>query len=290
MWDHEVDVLCVGGVVGACASAVVAADAGADVLIASPTAGQRGWPVDQVADPETRAYFAALIDGLATEPLPGADVPVRPVRPLTGAERRKVAPFYGDRLTKWTEHCLRSPYGLMHTRASDWGTTTMRTLDERSIEVKTVGTMALPATGGPVPLATWLAAQTRMRDVDTEPDASLQRFVFDEGVVVGAVLDTVRGPYAVRARHGITLAPRGVYSVEDHLPGEDEAEVALVSELGSRFARVELLAAAPSAPAPSAPCRNGDNRPPRRASRVSRRNRSEPRRSREVNGHPPFGQ
>ncbi|KUI24716.1 hypothetical protein AU196_15395 [Mycobacterium sp. IS-1742] len=289
MWDHEVDVLCVGGVVGALASAVVAADAGVDVLVAASAAGDRGWPADQVEDEQTLAYFAALTDGLATVPRPTAEVPVRPVRPLTAAERRRAAPFYGARLRKWTEQCLLSPYALLHTRVTDWRTTTMRTLDNRPVQVKPVGRIALPAQGGPVPIATWLEGEARIRDIDVASGARLQRIVFEEGVVVGAVLETGEGPYAVRSRHGVTLAPRVIHREADYERGDDEAEVALVSEIGSRFARVELLAAAPPATPPSATCSSSNRQLPK-AMRESRRNRAEPRRSREMNGHPPFGQ
>jgi len=287
MWDHEVDVLCVGGLVGALASAVVAADEGVEVLVAT-SATDEGWPADQVEDEETLAYFAALTDGLATDPRPTADVPVRPVRPLTAAERRRAAPFYGARLKQWTEQCLLSPYGLLHTRVSDWRTTTMRTLDNRPVQVKTVGRIALPGNGGPVPLATWLAGEARIRDIDIESDARLQRIVFEEGVVVGAVLETTEGPYAVRSRHGITIAPRVAHTAAD-VHGDEQAEVALVSEIGSRFARVELLAAAPPVPTPPATCSSSNRQLPK-AMRESRRNRAEPRRSREMNGNPPFGQ
>ncbi|MGE2712757.1 hypothetical protein ACQI4L_01730 [Mycolicibacterium litorale] len=292
MWDQEVDVLCVGGVVGALASAVVAADAAVEVLVVTPADQDRGWPADHVADEDTLEYFAALVDGLSTQPRPTGDVPVRAVRSLTAAERRSrnIPPFYGGRLRKWTEQCLVSPFGLLHTRVSDWRTTTMRTLDNRPVQVKVIGTMTLPEAGGAVPLATWLTSEARMRGIDMRDDAVLQRIVFEEGVVTGAVFDTADGPYAVRARHGITLAPRVAHPTAGDVRGGNEAEVALVSEIGSRFARVELLAAAPPpASVPSAAC-SGSNRQLPKSLRESRRNRSETRRSREVNGHPPFGQ
>ncbi|WP_235849616.1 hypothetical protein [Mycolicibacterium doricum] len=280
-----------GGLIGALASAVVAADEGVDVLVAT-SATEEGWPADRVEDDETRAYFAALTDGLAADPRPTADVPVRLVRPLTAAERRRSPPFYGARLKKWTEQCLHSPYGLMHTRVSDWPITIMRTLENRPVQVKTVGRIALPAEGGPVPLATWLDSEARIRDIDVEFDTRLQRMVFEEDAVIGAVLQTGRGPYAVRARHGITLAPyvgHVGHTVADPVQGDDEAEVALVSEIGSRFARVELLAAAPTAVTQPATCASSNGKLPK-ATRESRRNRGEPSRSRETDGHPPFGQ
>lgn len=288
MWDHEVDVLCVGGAVGALASAVVAADAGVEVFVAATPAGDRGWPAGRVTHEETLEYFAALTDGLATGPQRPGEVPVRPVRPLTPAERRRVAPFYGARLRKWTEQCLRSPYALMHTRVSDWGTTTMRTLENRSVQVKTVGAIALPTDGGTVPIAAWIGDEVRDRGIDVHPDVRLQRIVFEEGVVIGAVLDTPDGVLGVGCRHGITLAPGVAPPANDYVGGVDEAEVALVSEIGSRFARVELLAAAPPAP-PSPNCANSNRKLPR-AMRESRRSRAELRRSREMNGHPPHRQ
>lgn len=262
MWDHEVDVLCVGGLVGAFAIAVVAVDAGFDVLVATAAAGDLGWPTDQVRDEETVAYFAALTDGLPTAPQATVDVPVRPIQPFTAADCRRVPTFYGARLTGWTGKCLVSPYGLMHTKVADWRTTTMRTPDNCPVQVKTVGTVALPATGGPVPLRTWLGDEARVRNVDIESETRLRRLVFEDGVVIGAVLETTRGQYAVRSRQGVTLAPGVGHVVTACVRGDDAAEVALVSEIGSRFARVELLAAAPPVATPAVTCSSSNRRVP----------------------------
>lgn len=292
MWDVEVDVLCVGGAVGALAAAVLAADAGAEVLVAPSAADGPGWPTDRVTDQETLEFFAALTDGLSTQPSPADDIPVRPVRPLTAAERRSrtIPPFYGDRLRKWTQQCLESPYGLLHTRMVDWRPTTMRTSDNRPVQVKIVGTLERPTQGGATSLATWLEGEARSRDIDEIDGATLQRLVFEEGVVVGAVFDTADGPYAVGARHGVTLAPHIAQPTLVGAVGDDDVEVALVNEIGSRFARVELLAAAPPPEAaPPATC-SGSNRQLPRSLREARRGRVERRRSREVNGHPPSGE
>ena len=109
------------------------------------------------------------------------------------------------------------------------------------------------------------------------------------GARCGAAVVTGRGPYAVRARHGITLAPYVGHTLAAPAHGDDEAEVALVSEIGSRFARVELLAAAPTAVTQPTTGASGNGRLPK-ATRQSRRNRAEPRRSREMDGYPPRGQ
>lgn len=294
MWDLEVDVVSVGGVIGALACAVVCADADADVLVASSPAHHGGWIADDVGDADTHTYFASLCEGLGSiAPLPEAELPVRVVRELSAAEQRSrtVPPFRGNRLRDWVVQCLTSPYGLMHTRVEGWATTTMRTADNQPVEAKIVGTMAVPPAGGTNPLVAWLFDEAHGRSIDVRADARLQRIVFEDGVVTGAVLDTPTGPLAVRARHGVTLAP-AVMPITDGCgdwDGGDEVEIAIVRQTASRFARVEVLSSGPPVSSRSAACA-GTNRVLAHHPRDTRRGRSEPRRYREVNGHPPFNQ
>ncbi|TFV60291.1 FAD-binding protein [Mycobacterium sp. PS03-16] len=294
MWDLEVDVLSVGGVIGALASAVISADADAEVLVASSPAHHGGWLADEVVDTDTHAYFASLCEGLASiDPLPEAELPVRVVRDLSADEQRSrtVPPFRGGRLRNWVVQCLTSPYGLMHTRVAGWATTTMRTADDEPVEAKLIGTMAVPPAGGTNPLVGWLFDEAHGRGIDVRADARLQRLVFEDGVVAGAVLATSTGPCLVRARHGVTLAP-GVMPITDgcgDFRAGDEVEVALVRQTASRFARVEVLSNTPPGPSRSATCA-GTTRVLTHQLRDARRGRSETRRYREVNGHPPRNQ
>lgn len=292
MWDEEVDVLCVGGAVGALASAVVAADAGVDVLVAASAADDGSWLPDAVVDAETADYFAALV-GESPAVASSADtaVTVHLVHEPPEGRSRTVAPFYGARLAKWTAECLASPYGLMHTRVTDWGTETMRTVGEGPVQAKVLGTMSTDGSdGNGSSLAGWLTEAARTRGVGhLGGQATLQRLVFEEGVVVGAVLTTAQGECAVRVRHGVTLAPAVSVPVAPARRGGPEMQIALVSKAGSRFARVDLLTPAPAAVIRNAPCARTNRELPTTL-RDKRRGRSQSRRWRKVDGNPPFGQ
>lgn len=292
MWDEEVDVLCVGGVVGALASAVLAADAGVEVLVATTSGHDGSWLPAAVTDPETAEYFAALVDESPTVASSTAlDMTVRLVQEPPEGRSRTVAPFYGARLAGWTAECLASPFGLLHTRVTDWGADTVRTVGEGPVQARIVGTMSTDASGGSdaSSLAGWLVDAARTRGIESFSEASLNRLVFEEGVVTGAVLDTSDGEYAVRARHGVTLAPAVAVPAASAPHGGRELQVALVSKAGSRFARVDLLAPAPAAATRNAPC-SSTNRQLPTSLREKRRGRSETRRWRKVDGYPPFGQ
>jgi hypothetical protein len=291
MWDEEVDVLCVGGVIGALASAVVAADAGVDVLIARATAHDGSWPTGAVSDAETTEYFAALAgESPAVASSADTGVTVRTVQAPPEGRGRTVAPFYGARLATWTAECLASPYGLMHTRVTDWGTDSVRVVGEGPVQVKLVGTMATDGPGSDASsLAGWLFDAAHARGIGRGTEATLQRLVFEDGMVAGAVLATADGDYAVRARHGVTLAPAVAVPAGPVLHGGQQMQVALVSKAGSRFARVELLTSAPPPATRNAPC-PGTNRQLPTTLREKRRGRSETRRWHKVDGHPPFGQ
>jgi len=292
MWDDEVDVICLGGVVGALASAVVAVDADVEVFVATSAAQDGAWLDGDIVDAETLEYFASLTAELEwVTPTADAEVPVRAVAELPVPERRgrKVAPFFGGRLKHWAEQCLSSPYALLHTRVSDWGTTGMRTLDGKPVQVKTLGTLSLATEAGAPSLVGWLFDAADARDIHIRSDTTLQRLVFEDGFVIGAVLNTADGPYAVAARHGVTLAPAVTVAESTVAAGVDDAEVALVSHAGSRFARLEVLVPAVIPPAANVQC-VPSNRRLTATLKDHRRGRSESRRWRKVDRYPPFGQ
>lgn len=309
MWDEEVDVACVGGAVGALASAVIAVDAGAEVFVATapppveddvvappPSHLERGWLTGAPQDEETREYFTALSEDLATlDPVAGdMELPTRVVRAQTRDERdgRWVEPFYGGRLRNWATECLRSPYGLLHSRVADWQTTTMRTPSGRAIEVKPLGQVGTPGT--PVlSLADWLARQADDRRIRVGIGDALLRVVFEDGEVAGVIVDGVDGPHAVRARHGVTIAPADGHAVAAGLrplQGYDGyQQLCLVSESASRFARLELLNTESTVPERALSCHSMSRQlhaPPR----DGRALRSEAGRGRKVHRYPPAGQ
>lgn len=312
MWNVEVDVVCVGAGAGGLASAIAAVDAGLEVFVTGNRAQElvgvggaqpertHAWLEAEVPDPETNEYFSALSSDVG--PLRGsardAEVSLRVVRDQPPVERKRkecVEPFFGARLRDWAARCLVSPYGFIHTRVAGPDTTTMRTRTGEAIEVTVVGSFepaaGLDARGA---LIEWLSAQARDRLIDIREDSPLQRIVFEEGEVLGAVFATPDGPFAVRARTGIAVAtglPVDSGVVSGPLPtGNGPIDVCLVSQNASRFGRVELLTRESAANRPtSAYC--ATNRQLRDSLHEAKQPaRLKARRCREVHGYPPNSQ
>ncbi|CDP84075.1 MULTISPECIES: FAD-binding protein [Mycolicibacterium] len=290
MWDDEVDVVCCGSGFGALAAAVVAADAGLDVRIVRPESANTGsvapelgapWLGAGIDDPETREY----LDALSADLPPAADaeydtaVTVRPVSDWTPVSGRgRIAPFYGARLQDWARHCLTSPYGVLYTRLADRGTTSMKTRAGEEIQVKLLGSVDVErGSEAASVVGDWLSAQIFDKQIDDDTGV-LQRLVFEEGEVLGAVIDTADGPLALRVRHGVALStdPRGGVAVaaSDPLiePGKP-LQLALVGYSASRFGRVELLDHQPADAGRSAYCRSGGMHDPAREPGRSRARR-----------------
>jgi hypothetical protein len=277
-WDDEVDVVCTGAGAGGLASAISVVDRGGRVFVADSSGDEVAnlGPVSvrpridrlrpslgvKVADAETNEYLAALTSGLG--PLRRTaweiDVPIRTAHELPPHEPKSaVAPFVGARLRDWTARCLASPYGFLYTRISNWRSTNMQTADGDLIAVGEVGSMTPDPhdVGGSV--LDWLAGQAHDRDIAIELETSLERIVFEEGDVVGAVFNTPSGPLAIRARHGVTVAndsPRAGMTATYPLPEVDAPlRVCLVGRHASRFGRVELLTSGPLSPPGPTTCR-----------------------------------
>ena len=255
MWDEIVDVVSVGAGPGGLACAVAAADAGLDVLVALPGTDTttrpaldpaRGWlPV--VSDPETAAYFDALADDLPAVPLPD-DPATLQIRALHEVEvdtsrRAQVETFVGSRLGSWAAGCIASPYGLLFTRVEHWPTRTMRTVTGQSFQVATLDESASAGTFGDR-----LDALVADRDIDVLTGHSLQRLVFEEGRIVGVVVESSEGPWAVRARTGIAMTSEWPCP-PDTRTLDTESRIALVGLTASRFGRVEVLGTADAAAA-----------------------------------------
>jgi hypothetical protein len=263
IWDEEVDVVCTGSGVAGLATAISVVDVGGAVFVAD-SSGDRAddaprpvrarvdrlgpWLGAEVRDPETNDYLAALSADLG--PLRRSrwdvDVPIRVVRQPVSVDSRgtTVAPFVGARLRDWAARCLASPYGFIYTRVRDWQSTTLHSADGEAIEVAEIGMMAPDPGNVCGSVYEWLTAQAHDRRIGVHPGSSLQRIVFEDGAVVGAVFSTPAGPLAVRARHGVTVAIGGpqINGAQYHQPVGDAAlRVCLVGQAASRFGRVELL-------------------------------------------------
>jgi hypothetical protein len=305
MWDTEVDLVCIGAGIGGLATAIATVDAGEDVIVADTgqiaasvathggLGAARGWLQHDGVDVETEDFLAAVVEGL--DPLarrPGASpVPTRVARPWTG-DGRSVEPFVGATIRAWDTQCLGSPYATLHSSVFGWQRTRMRSSDGEAIEVIPVGEIDWHDGLGEHDLLDWMGGQAYERDVDVLSASSLQRIVFEEGLIVGVVLDTPDGPYAVGTRRGVTLSPPDngpAAAGQLTVPSQgDRKQVCLVGRSASRFGRVELVTTA--APAVVEPVCSGSGRQLRGHLRESRQVPSDLWRCGKVHGHTAFGQ
>lgn len=276
-WDEEVDVVSTGAGIAGLAHAVAVVDSGGEVFVADSRGDteSRGmsvavrsrvdrlhWLQVDVPDRETNEYFAALTSDLSplTRSARDVDVPIRVVDHAVPVDPRgAVPPFIGARLRNWAARCLVSPYGYLYTRVSDWRSTTLRTVDGDSLEVAEIGSMTPDRANVGGSVLDWLTAEADDRRIEVHSATSLQRIVFEEGDVVGAVFTTPNGPLAVRARHGVTVAGGGPQlTVAGGQPLPDDGvtlRVCLVGQTASRFGRVELLTSEPFARGGASKCR-----------------------------------
>ena len=258
-WDDEVDVVCTDAGIAGLAGAISAVDGGAEVLVAcapGPDAavagsGHPGWFPLRSGDTETATYFAELSGDLDEAVLPQRedDLPIRQAPEAVAAAGRRIPPFVGSQLRDWNARCIASPSGYLYTRVTDWTSAAMETSDGDAIEVTEIGAMT-PGAGGIVgSVLEWLDAEADRRGVDLYPVTRLERLVFDERDVIGAVFTTADGPWAVRARHGVLFCRAGSPDFRPpRLPGcgDPVLRVALVGKAASRFGRVELVTSDPA--------------------------------------------
>jgi len=260
-WDKVVDVVCIGSGAGTLASAIAAVDAGLEVFV-SESSGAEHANADRlprrlstlVLDGDTIEYLDSLTQDLGPLGRPASDVEA-PTRVLAEASpvelgRGTVEPFFGARLQGWAAQCLASPYGVLYSAVSDRNMSPMRSRAGGTIEAAIIGSFEPdPELPGPA-LADWMSAQAKERGIEVHAASPLQRLVFEDGQVVGAVLATPAGPCAIRGRRGVVLGTGGNGSAcpPGYLPaGQTVMQVAVVSQTASRFGRVELLTKAPLA-------------------------------------------
>ncbi len=276
IWDEEVDVVCTGAGVAGLAGAISAVDAGGDVYVAdssSDFADERApirprvdrlhpWLGVHVSDAETNDYLAALSSDLG--PLSRSrwdvNVPIRVVQQAVQVDTgRTVAPFVGARLRDWAARCLASPYGFVYTRVFDWQSTTLHSADGEAIDVAEIGSMSPDPGNVSASVYEWLTTQAHDRRITVHRDNSLQRIVFEDGAVLGAVFTTPDGPLAIRARRGVNISTGGPQintTAQYQLPaGETTLRVCLVGQAASRFGRVELVTSEPFRQSATPSCR-----------------------------------
>ena len=183
--------------------AVVAVDAGEDVFVADSSA-------IEIADDETNRYFDELSHDLVVgiPDAPVIDMPIRVIEDLAPAPSTPgvVEPFVGSGLRGWADGCLASPYGFLYSRVAERKDATMRSSRGERFEVAAIGSIELGPDLPQLVLGDWLCAQARDRDIDVSTNSPLQRVVFEDGHVLGAVIDTPSGTCAVHARRGVLVS------------------------------------------------------------------------------------
>jgi len=279
-WDEEVDVVSTGSGIAGLAHAVAVVDMGGAVFVADSRGDiepsgtsvavrsrvdRLHWLDADVRDPETDEYFAALSSDLGplTRSARDVDLPIRVVDHSEPVDPRgAVAPFVGARLRDWAARCLVSPYGYLYTRVSNWPSTTLCTVDGDSLEVAEIGSITPDPANVSGSVMNWLNTQAEDRDIEIHKATSLQRIVFEEGDVVGAVFATPDGPLALRARHGVIVAsggPQAAMAAGQPLSVSGGAlRVCLVGQTASRFGRLELLTSEPFPTAAASNCRSAN--------------------------------
>ncbi len=258
-WDHEVDVVCTDAGIAGLAGAISAVDEGAEVLVACAPAATAavaegshpGWFTHDNVDSETAAYLAELAGDLDVAALPQLDddLPIRSAPQTIVPRGRRSPPFVGSQLRDWAARCIPSPSGYLYTRVTDWTIATMESADGEAIVVTEIGSLNTGPDDIVGSALEWLNAEAHLRGVDIDPVLGLERLVFEDGEVTGAVFTTAEGPLAIRSRHGVLVCRAGSPACRvPRLPfGESVLRVALVGKAASRFGRVELLTQEPVA-------------------------------------------
>jgi hypothetical protein len=250
-WDDVADLICTGrGRLGP-AVAAAARRAGFDVMFAGlpDTAARDAEHLDGrlgITDEETVAYLRALTEDFTAVPASDSVIPTRVVDgPLRSPRMRgRLDTFHGAALRDWGTACVSSPYGVLYTRVADPQLlVSYAGTDGGAFEATVLDSIDLDPERPADSLEHWLSAVSRSDGRPTSGE--FQRLVFDEGMVVGAVLGSAGGERTVRARHGVLLSlgdgPITGGAQSGDLNPRETAEVALVSRPASRFARLEFL-------------------------------------------------
>lgn len=238
-FDEVVDVLCAGSGPGVVAFALACAAQDRRVLVVECG------PPAELSDPDTVAYLQAMTEDLGTIH-PDLELAVTRAQPIPPpkVDRPRIEPFLGGRLRQWSASCLGSAFGVMVSDVLDLPMTPLRTRVE-PIRAIPLGSYVPDGERPGRVLAKWLADQAVERDLAPEAGWSLQRLLFQGGMVVGAVLDTPTGVYRVRTTECVALNPGPSSAIDDWpvqtgLTGED-LQLAFVGRTAARFGRVELL-------------------------------------------------
>lgn len=278
MSDSElVDVLCIGSGSAALAAAIAAASTGLSVFVAEPrrrtshpgptddswtTVLQRQWGAKEFNTP-TATYLDELTHDLGPPQWPqtASRLPIGSVETFEDSSvdhHESVPPFYGHEIAQWARDCLSSPYGLVCSRVTPSTLAPLQMRDGTAIRAAVIAEVP-PTRRSGMTLRQWLRDMASEKGITIHDSTTVRRLIFNDGQLVGAMLDTPLGINRVRARRVVLLGTSNPM-VDDRLamyPASvlRDGRLSLVSRTASRFARLELLTTAENVRASAPPGR-----------------------------------
>jgi hypothetical protein len=209
---------------------------------------RRRWGVDEFNTP-TETYLGELTNSLGP-PAPPMVTPFLPGQTVESFDKNvhggtgPVPPFYGDDLARWSRACLGSPYSMILSRVTPSLMTEVRTSDGSIIRAGLVASVPSDLRPGST-VREWLLDLAAERGVEVRHSSAVRRLIFNDGLLVGALLDMPEGLRHVRARHGVLLGTScsgwdDALAMRPAEPGAD-SRLCVVSRPASRFARLEML-------------------------------------------------
>jgi hypothetical protein len=276
-----VDILCIGSGGAGLAAGVAGASAGLEVFVAEPnreaaaptragassveswlTILQRRWGAE-----EFNAASINYLDQLTSSLGPPAPIKagghlredtVETFAAVDVDPTEPVPPFRGEELATWARECLTSPFGMILSRVSPSTLKPVRKVDGTSVNAGFIASVPA-ARRRDTTVRQWLAELAGDTGVEVHQSCSIQRLLFSDGQLVGAVLDTPDGVRTVRARRGVVLGT-SCAAVDDTLrmspmAGGGEIKLCAVGKTASRFSRLEFLLSAAAYSACAAPAR-----------------------------------
>lgn len=262
-----VDLLCVGSGAGTLGAAVAAARSGMSVMYVcgrpqqSPTIAQpapelswadvlsQRWGIEAPA-PQTNYYLNELTADLggpeAATFSEGIDiVEFEGSAPIERSGTGPIPPFYGSRVRTWALRCMRSTSGVVFTDISLPGAVKLRDASNEAIEVNDIAVLPRERLEE-IHVRSWLLDHARQHGVQMTLGTGLQELVFDDGQVVGAILNGPYGHDMVLASHGVMLGtgsprPAPGRAIGPQTPHPPAARLCLNSRPASRFFRLEVV-------------------------------------------------
>ncbi len=255
LWDHEVDVLCIGAEGGVLAAGVAAACAGLDTYLGITAPAE---PEGDVANSlcygggdRTTTKHLAGFDYAFAEDRRRTQWPVRAIEDIDPTPRSRnrgpLEPFFGAALEQWAHRCAAAPNGVLYDRVRNRQMTEMRTARGEKVEAAVIGSLPLGPDLPALSLSTWLKSRAAAVGVRPDTEVRLVRLIFEDGLA-GALLDTADGVKAVRANENLIIGVGDPVTVRRQplISGTAPmtARVCLVSKAASRFGELEIVTAA----------------------------------------------